>query len=1107
MKKVILNLISTFCLLIIGLNGWSSIDPNHPTQQKLRTSDTRYTIQVIESSSKAHATEEAIYISSFLNLTVFIIAEKQNYSIYTGVFSNQFDAPHYLAQLKQSGFRKASIKIKKWDTPEEIVRFNNQYIRIHDIPETEQSKQMNSTQLFSKKIGEQPEPKEILWISVPDAPELEHQLREGWLHINNNEYESACRIFNDLRSNDKIKAKATYGLASCFHRSLQPEKAIPLYRELLVNDKQVEQILIPLAEDLESTNQQAEATVYRKRHENLTKDYWRGYQIQEAFKIEVDKSINNKDNTQLLDVLKQYEALLIECNAVDGFYNAANHLRRNNKKDEAKVYYKKLMKYCPKKWHLKVGLIYSLSAISKFEDTKKQIISEKKLQGAPDHYIKRLNQLQFNLYLRHVDSLSQGSPEAYKYLSELNKRYPNNHKVLASLGWWHYENKDYSEALKHLESSHNQQKTKDTERGILFTLIQMGDKNRALTLAGSAKYKKIELALIKELFGQLDIEDPKIPEMAKDIYDLDPTYLPSQKTLAWHFYEVEDYKHSKLEFSRLHQTYPEDINLLKGYVYTLMKLGEIDHTETILETNKNTDQDFSQLASDIYMDKSLSFYKQKQYSESLDYINKYLDLQPESKDALALRSWIYFHKNERASAIQDLKSVWQSDPSADNTKSLLFLYHEEYKNNPNSPQYIQFLEDLKKSKNTEMSLIASSELAKQKQPITASQITKDTKTPFNNADATNIHITAEYRTKSGDKGTSKLESIGVFAGVDFFTLFGNQWRLQLGQENLKTGDLPSSPFIGRAFLLGDPGQPHQTPETSLPVKRMWLQHWSETGIIKYGAIGTTALNSIIKTLPVFELEGSFSTDPLKLRSNSYWNIHQRSVDESLLSYVGQKDPYTNEEWGRVLKTGAKIGNQWNLTPPFWVNASIGGDYYWGENIWENWSIDGNASVGKTEQFNNHQRSLGLYGHISHYDKNTNHYTFGHGGYYSPQFLVGGGPFAAWEALTQNTSFWWKIETSLGAYWETMDNAPLYPEDTNDVRAEGEYSSESNFGVGAQIKLQYRKLWNSYIETSGLIDWRKSPDYDEARIQATLRVYFEPRNALTVFDVFDRIDLP
>lgn len=1080
----------------------AAINTDYPIEEEFQDDGTRYTILVVRKVSEQQATEDAIYISSFLNLPVFVVQKDQTYSVYVGNFIHQQEVPNLMVQLRMSGYRRLSYKKKNWAPEQESAQFNQQYLSAYETPPNTEESQLKEDAV--KIIGEQPDAQPDLWVSVPDHPVFENELRQGWLFLSLNHLEQACDHFAELRKSELIKMKATYGLATCYHKTNQPERSVPLYTELLINNQGIEYYIIEFLDDLNALGRTEEAQHYQNLFESLTKNYWTSEQYLLSFREKVLQTIHENDAGKMFALLESHERLLNRCEAIGSFYGGANFLKRVGHTHQAKQYYLKLMEKCPEKWHLKLGLIYSLSSLSSTKENQIRISQEMQQTNAPASYQKRLNSLLFELELNKAYALPKYTQTAYEQFQSLNQRYPNRPQILNQLGWWHYQHEEFDQALAFFKHSQDIRATDEANKGILYSLLRLGKNEEVRQQAGSQPVEDIQLNLLKDQLRELEVNDPRVDELTQQILVLAPDDLPTKTTRAWHLYEVQKYSESRDAFAALRQQQPNDVSFLKGHVYSLIQLGDADQTEAILSEEQPQDEDLEQVAAGIYMDKAIFNYETKHYSAALNYTNKYLALEPNNQDALALRSWIHFHLNEKSKAVSDLESVWQDNPSHEHTKSLLFLYRSQYQDSPTDTSYQEFLAQLQGSYNRDWNTLAANEFASINHPVRAAQVSDAPNTSYYNANSPHAHLAFGLRRKSGDKGTSQLQQVGAYLGADIYSNYGKQWRLQLGWETLDAGTLPQSPFIGRAFLSEETNQPKQTPDTKLSAKRIWLQHLSETGFLKSATLGTTAINSIISTQPVFELEGSFQTNLLEQRIGPYWNIHQRLLDDTLLSYLGQHDPYSEQEWGRAMKTGVTLGNQWTLTTPYWLSANVSGDYYWGKHLWENWSIEGNASLGKTDIYDTHLRSLGIYTNLQHYDRNSNFFTFGHGGYYSPQLLMGAGPFAAWEARRQNIQFWWKAETSIGAFWELADSAPLYPVDQ---QAPGEYDSDSGMGIGARIKVQYRKLWNSYFETSGLLEWRKAPDYDEARAQATFRIYFEPRNALTTFEVLDRIELP
>lgn len=145
-------------------------------------------------------------------------------------------------------------------------------------------------------------------------------------------------------------------------------------------------------------------------------------------------------------------------------------------------------------------------------------------------------------------------------------------------------------------------------------------------------------------------------------------------------------------------------------------------------------------------------------------------------------------------------------------------------------------------------------------------------------------------------------------------------------------------------------------------------------------IGTTPLG-----FPVSNIVGGARFDGDFGKLGYSVEASRRSVTSSLLSYAGTRDPRTGQVWGGVVATGARLGISLDEggTLGFW--SSLGMHSLTGRNVQTNNRIQLMAG-GQWRVINEENRllSVGLTGMYWHHSQNAGEYTFGHGGYYSPQ---------------------------------------------------------------------------------------------------------------------------
>lgn len=170
--------------------------------------------------------------------------------------------------------------------------------------------------------------------------------------------------------------------------------------------------------------------------------------------------------------------------------------------------------------------------------------------------------------------------------------------------------------------------------------------------------------------------------------------------------------------------------------------------------------------------------------------------------------------------------------------------------------------------------------------------------------------------------------------------------------------------------------------------------------------------------------GGISLDrPFTENGNLRYNLSlsRRAVNDSLLSFAGARDARSEVEWGGVTANGLRgqisFDNQ-----RFGTYAYAG----WAKLLGHNVENNARAELGSGIYwylFNDDDARLtgGLSLSAMHYDNNQSFFTYGHGGYFSPQnFFSIGVPFS-WAQRGADWSY--QIQSSLGVQHIEQDGAP------------------------------------------------------------------------------------
>lgn len=155
---------------------------------------------------------------------------------------------------------------------------------------------------------------------------------------------------------------------------------------------------------------------------------------------------------------------------------------------------------------------------------------------------------------------------------------------------------------------------------------------------------------------------------------------------------------------------------------------------------------------------------------------------------------------------------------------------------------------------------------------------------------------------------------------------------------------------------------------------------------------------------------------------------RRAVTDSVLSFAGAQDARSGREWGGVTSTGLSLSATAD-------NGLLGGyanlaaHRLQGNNVADNdhRQVDLGFYVQALET--EHQSlTAGVNLTTMQYDKNLSGFTYGHGGYFSPQDYVDLGFPVHWSGRTAGQTVNWKVDASVGVQHFSTEASPYFPTD-------------------------------------------------------------------------------
>ncbi|KAF0206315.1 MAG: hypothetical protein FD173_318 [Gallionellaceae bacterium] len=315
-------------------------------------------------------------------------------------------------------------------------------------------------------------------------------------------------------------------------------------------------------------------------------------------------------------------------------------------------------------------------------------------------------------------------------------------------------------------------------------------------------------------------------------------------------------------------------------------------------------------------------------------------------------------------------------------------------------------------------------------------------------------IPVEARIPVGyDGGLAIVQATRVNADAGALSLAGQYDLRQFGKVQALSPNITNKPdqsASGTALLLGYEGD----------------------GI--RADIGTTPLE-----FPVHQVVGGVRWSKYTENSGFSFDVSSRTLTSSLLAYAGVRDPVTGEVWGGVRNSGAGVHVARSNGR---LNGFVDVGYYWltGTNVLDNTKLE--LRTGFDWSFVKKEDMLLTAGlTLTHwaFREDLSHYSFGHGGYYSPQSYVSLALPLRWTGRVAHWSY--LLQYSISASETYTKDMPYYPtnaalQNSTNATYTGGISpydaSPPGYALGAALEYQF----SSRLFAGGRFMMERSPYY-------------------------------
>lgn len=353
--------------------------------------------------------------------------------------------------------------------------------------------------------------------------------------------------------------------------------------------------------------------------------------------------------------------------------------------------------------------------------------------------------------------------------------------------------------------------------------------------------------------------------------------------------------------------------------------------------------------------------------------------------------------------------------------------------------------------------------------------------------------------KSGDAGLSSYRAQQVPVYMQLPVRYDGHAFLQIDTVHLDAGTLDTADKT--AYPLNTFGfypalsAPAANPPGSL--------HQSATGVA-VGAgykndawrfdVGTSPLGFPVQYV-VVGVRYRFDAGPASFTVNA----SRRPETSSVLSYAGFRDPWTGSVWGGVRRDGVNLRASVDVGRAN-LFAELGAGVLSGRNVERNAEVTLRTGFTMPVYERATMRvSTGLVGSAWHYAQNLRYYTYGQGGYYSPQRYLSLGVPVEWAGRIDALS--WDLTVTGGISNSYERDTPYFPIGvpgsglkSADALAGLVYGGSSTRGVsfsyGVNGIVEYRV--NPHLSVGAQLHIDRSHDYAPSSALVYLRYAFDAR---------------
>ncbi|NBC49475.1 MAG: hypothetical protein GVY22_16175 [Gammaproteobacteria bacterium] len=529
----------------------------------------------------------------------------------------------------------------------------------------------------------------------------------------------------------------------------------------------------------------------------------------------------------------------------------------------------------------------------------------------------------------------------------------------------------------------------------------------------------------------------------------------------------------------------------------LLALARLDDNDRLLRQAKLQAERWPMLhptAAASLRSAATRLHQASRYQQAQHLLDAALELAPAGRDIEILTGWNLLRLGKGQAAAETFEQLYRRNPDSASAEGLLSSLRQQGADTK--------LERLAQAPGPLRQLWLADQVERfveRGEPLRAYRTDPEGLPALANLDSPAVGLGLSWRERSGDPGLGQLTEtrIPIVQYTHWTGLLGV--GLSIDRVMLDAGTARADALIGSAPGPMTPSKRRATSDASHVDNGLtWTLGLSYQGDWRLAAqVGQTPTDGALDAT----LHGRLGVG--RRGSDFAWNatLAHEPVRESLLSYTGMTDPGNGGAWGRVFRSGLTLDAWYQIDPKWTLSSRLQVHEYQGRDVADNTGIAASLSIGRNLPLSGFAYlTLGPAVEYQHFRRNLNHFTLGHGGYYSPEQDLG--LMLALDFQTREAAPW-LVQGSARAGWRSQEEAesPWFPLGTTHQQDRPQrYAASSESGLAASLRLEGAAQLSRQWQIGAALSGNYSLRFEEYKGMLFLRWLFEPRNAVFSSDL-------